>query len=420
MTNFLVKGGQKLKGEIKITGSKNTILPCIAAAILTNEEIIFENVPNISDVSIMAKIVRKLGAVAIHDTAKKTLYISAKNLSLSSLPDDAKQLRSSILFSGALIGRLRKTKFPYPGGDAIGARPLKTHISALRDMGVIINEDEQIECDAKFIKGSKITLEESSVTATENTLLAAVLTPGETEIHLAATEPHVQELINFLNQMGARIVWAGIGILKIEGVPKLHGTKYKINPDELEISGFAALAAATRSSIFLRGVEFKYLDAVILQFDKMGIKYKKDDADNLHILASNESYYAFKLQSGLYPKLVSDHLPPFAVLATQALGQSLIHEWLYEGRLKYIEELKKMGAKTKILDPHRAIIKGPTTLKGASLVSYDVRAGLTVVIAALVAEGETYISCISHIDRGYEKIDERLRSLGADIQRLES
>ncbi|MDP3762613.1 MAG: UDP-N-acetylglucosamine 1-carboxyvinyltransferase [bacterium] len=418
MAEFVIRGGRKLKGKIEIAGSKNTALSCIAAALLTEEEVLLENVPKISDVAVMTEIAKALGAAAEHDLKKKTLRLCAKNLAISTVPETlGKKLRASMLFSGALVGRLKLAKLAPPGGDNIGARPLATHLNAFRALGATVEEREEIVIRGEGLRPSRITLEEPSVTATENAIFAAVLIPGKTEIHLAAAEPHVQETIKFLNQMGAKINWKDIGVLEIEGAKKLKGTRFRLNPDELEVSGFAALAAATRSPLSLYGVEFKYLDAVLLQLDKMGIAYERE-IDNLHIKEPGKEYRAFRIQSGLYPKLVSDHLPPFAVLATQATGDSLIHEWLYEGRLKYIEELKKMGATTRILDPHRALIQGPTRLQGTQIVSYDIRAGLTVIVAALVAEGETKVLGVEHVERGYENLEERLQKLGADIKRI--
>ena len=418
MAEFLIHGGKKLEGEIKIAGSKNTAFPLIAAALLTEESVTLKNMPAISDVLVMIEIIRALGAEAEYDASEGFLYLSGKGISSHHIPEElGKKFRASILFSGALVTRLGQAVLPYPGGDKIGARPLTTHLNALRSLGVSVEENEKIILGGKDVKSSNIILEEPSVTATENIILAAVLLRGKTEIHLAAQEPHVQELVKFLNKMGAKICWRGVGILEIEGVKKLGGGEFEINPDELEVSGFSALAAATRSNILIKGIDVQYLDAFFLQLSKMGVEYQVQ-GENLFIKSSDKDYQAFRIQSGLYPKLASDHLPPFAVLATQARGGSLIHEWLYEGRLKYIEELRKMGAHTRLLDPHRAIIEGPTRLQGTNMISYDIRAGLTVVIAALVASGETRISGIEHIERGYEKFEERLAKLGADIKRI--
>ena len=417
---FIIRGGRELRGEISVSGSKNTALPCIAAALLTKEPVMLENVPDILDVRLMAEIAKGLGAQVEWASQERRLTIRAANLSSFALDDAlARKLRGSLLFSGALIGRLGGASLPYPGGDAIGARPLTTHLSALLALGVSIEDNGRVILDGKNIRGALVALEETSVTATENTILAAVLAPGKTVIRLAACEPHVQELIKMLAGMGANIRWSGVSEITTEGVEALRGAEFRLNPDELEISSFAALAAATRSEIAIRGVLPEYLDAVLLQLAKMGVEFRLS-GDILSISKPRRSYQGFRLQSGLYPKLGSDHLPPFAVLATQAAGTSLIHEWLYEGRLRYIDELQKMGANAMILDPHRALIIGPTPLSGREISSLDIRSGMTLIIAALTAAGETRISDIHHIDRGYEKIDERLRALGAEIQRIKS
>ena len=416
--SFRIKGGKPLSGEVEIRGSKNMILPAIAAALLTEEEVILENVPGISDVAVMLEIAEKLGAIVNWEKENHRLTIDAKNLKSSEIDEAlARKFRGSLLFSGSLIGRLRKASFPYPGGDVIGARPLSTHMHALRGLGVAVLENGRVLLDGANLKGGAVLMEEPSVTATENTILAAVLAPGKTKLHLVACEPHVQELVSMLNAMGAKIRWSDFAVLEITGVPKLSGVTYRINPDELEISSFAALAAATRSELNILGITPKYLDAVFLQLEKMGVSYARY-GDGLQILKPKKPYQEFRLQSGLYPKLVTDHLPPFAVLATQATGTTLIHEWMYENRLRYIDELQKLGADCKILDPHRAVIKGPTPLHGGNITSFDIRTGMTLVVAALVAEGETTIAGAEHIDRGYEKIDERLRALGAEIERV--
>ncbi|MDO8560686.1 MAG: UDP-N-acetylglucosamine 1-carboxyvinyltransferase [bacterium] len=416
--NFIIEGGKSLKGEIPIYGSKNSSLPLIAASLLSAEETVLENVPEISDVRTMIQIAEKLGAKIEWDTAAKRLRINAKNITTFS-PDEhlARKLRGSILFAGSLLGRTRRVVIPFPGGDAIGARPLITHTKALEALGVEISEENnKVAMDGRKMRGNEITLNEPSVTATENTILAAVLAPGKTVIRLAACEPHVQELVLMLQKMGADIKWNGLIRVEINGVAHLSGTTHRINPDELEISGFAALAAATRSELILTGVEKDYLDAPILQLKKMGVSFEFSE-NTLKILKPAANYKNFRLQSGLYPKLGSDHLPPFAVLATQAAGTTLIHDWLYEDRLRYIPELQKMGADCTILDQHRARITGPTKLTGCDITSADIRSGMTLIIAGLVAEGRTTISHIEHIDRGYAKIDERLKNIGANIIR---
>lgn len=417
---FSVRGGKPLAGEISIRGSKNTILPLIAASMLTSEPCVFENVPDISDVSLMLGIAEKLGARTEWDRKNHRLTIEAKDIQ-NGIPDaeSSRKLRGSILFAGALLGRIGEVEISYPGGDVIGVRPLSTHFHALAELGVHIKEEDMIRLSGKGMHGALVTLEEPSVTATENIILASVLTPGRTEIHLPACEPHVQELVLFLSKMGAHIAWRGVYWIEVEGVKELHGATHRVIPDDIEVSSFAALAAATRSSLTLRGAEATYLDAILLQLKKMGVvTVVSRDGATIQIEKSSSEYKGFRIQSGLYPKLGSDHIPPFAVLATQAEGTSLIHDWLYENRLRYITELEKMGAHVKIIDPHRAFIEGPTQLKGSQTVSSDIRSGMTLVVAALVAEGESVIEGVHHIDRGYENIDERLRAIGADIKRV--
>ncbi len=416
---FIIRGGKPLAGEIVMHGSKNAVLPLIAATLLTEKPCVLDNVPAIRDVEIMLSIAKGLGSKVAWDRTTHHLEIDSSHLT-GAAPDEAlcRKLRGAILFAGALLGRKRRVAIPYPGGDAIGARPLDTHLHAFEALGAVVESDTVIRIDGSAMAGGAVVMDEPSVTATENVILAAVGIPGRTVISLGALEPHVQELVEFLRAMGADIGFRDLVHVEINGGVKLGAARRVINPDELEISGFAALAAATRSEVLIRDIAPQYLDAVFLQLRKMGVVFSHDTKD-LRIMKPALGYKNFRIQSGLYPKLGSDHLPPFAVLATQARGVSLIHDWMYENRLRYIPELQKMGATCEILDPHRALITGPATLAGCAMESVDIRSGMTLVIAALVAEGESAIGQIEHIDRGYEKIDERLRALGADIKRVE-
>ena len=415
---FVIHGGKPLSGQVTIGGSKNAFFPLVAACMLTKEECILENVPTISDVDLMVQIAQDLGARAEWDQVNHRLAIEARDVK-GICPDPAlsRKLRGSIVFAGALVGRMKKAAVAYPGGDAIGARPLTEHFKALESFGVTIKENECIELNGENLHGAVFAMDDPSVTATENAILAAVLAPGKTVMSLVAMEPHVQELVKFLTKMGAKIQWSDRLRIEIEGVKELRGATYTINPDELEVSAFAALAAATRSEVILNGIEPKYLDAVFGQFNKMGVVYEID-GHNLIVRRPSIGYKNSRIQSGLYPKLMSDHLPSFAVLATQAEGTSMVHEWMYENRLRYIPELQKMGTDCEILDPHRALITGPSVLTGTEIESFDIRSGMTLVIAALVAEGKSVISNIEHIDRGYEKLESRLKDLGADIERV--
>ena len=406
-------------GDVVISGSKNASFPLIAASLLTDEVCVLENVPLIQDVVVMVEMAQKLGAEVWWDRAAHHLEIRAKELS-GCAPDGAmsRKLRGSIVLAGALLGRMHRAEIPYPGGDAIGARPLWAHFRAFEALGAVVDERDIIEIDGRALCGNDFFMEEPSATATENAILAAVRAPGKTLIRLPALEPPVQELILFLRSMGADIRIRDLVRIEINGVKKLRGARHRINPDEVEISSFAALAAATRSEVLLRGAASDYLDAVFLQMKKMGVALEYDQRD-LKISKPSAGYKSFRIQSGLYPKLGPDHVPPFAALATQAEGTSLVHDWMYENRQRYIPELRKMGATCEILDQHRALITGPAHLTGCDMESFDLRAGMVLVIAALAARGKSVISNISHIDRGYEKIDERLRALGADIERIE-
>ncbi|MEK7082505.1 MAG: UDP-N-acetylglucosamine 1-carboxyvinyltransferase [Patescibacteria group bacterium] len=420
MESFVARGAKPLGGEVAISGSKNAAFPLIAACILTEETCVLESVPDIQDVAIMLDIAKKLGVGISWDRSGHRLEICAKEISSSS-PDDAgsRKFRGSVLFAGVLLGRLRRAEIPYPGGDAIGARPLTAHFRAFEELGAVIRQGNTIEMDGSGLRGNEFFMDEPSVSATENAILASVLAPGKTVISLGATEPHVQELVLFLRDMGADIRFRDLTRVEIHGVARLKGARRRINPDELEVSAFAALGACTRSELTLSGIAPQYLDAVFLQLKKMGVAFERR-GDTMKIMKPTAGYKSFRIQSGLYPKLGSDHLPPFAVLATQAEGASLIHDWMYENRLRYLSELQKMGADCEVLDPHRARISGPTHLAGCRMESFDIRSGMTLVIAALVGAGESIIERIEHIDRGYERLDERLRSLGADIERIES
>lgn len=417
MAKLVINGGKPLNGTVKVSGSKNAALPLIAGSILC-EETKLTNVPRIKDVESMLEIIRSLGG-EYKWTGENEVLINAKNVKSKPLSEIARKLRASILFAGSMLARFGRAELPYPGGDIIGARSIDTHLNSLITLGIGICHGESMCLSAEMLNGGKIVLEESSVTATENILLLASGIEKEVEIRLAASEPHVQNFCNFLVACGAQILGIGTTTLKIRGrkLP-LKSTTHAVIPDELEASAFAVLGAVTKSNLTIEGVDFEYLDSVLLQLKKMNVDFTIDKS-SMTILPPKASYKSFRIQTGLYPKLVTDHIPPFAVLATQAEGASLIHEWLYEARQSYIRELIKMGANAVIMDPHRVLIVGPTPLYGKEVASYDIRSGMSMVVAALAAQGKTVISDIEHIDRGYERLEERLRSIGADIVRIE-
>ncbi len=415
MSKFIINGGKKLSGEIRVNGSKNALFPLFAAALLTDEECQFTNVPDILDKQVMLDLLADLGAqVSVTDHA---VSIQAANLKKSEVSPEATKLRGSIVLLGALLARTKKAKISFPGGDAIGKRPIDSHLAAFKALGASVSVTESIEVIADKLVGNKIILEESSVTATENAILAASLALGTTVVKLAAMEPHVQQLCEFLNKMGANISGIGTTTIKIEGVKKLHGASVELIPDSNEAASFITLAAATKSDVRVANLNPDFLDDFLLKLSKMNVRFEVG-LDFVHVLAPVGGYIAAKIQCGLYPKLASDDMPILAVLATQAAGESLIYEWLYENRLGYVEQLKSMGAQAQILDPHQVKIIGPTVMKGAKMISYDIRMGMTMVTAALVAEGQSEIGEIHHIDRGYENLEGRLSQLGADIKRL--
>lgn len=415
MAKFVITGGKKLSGKIAVSGAKNAILPILAATLLTGEKCRITNVPDILDVKNFVKILIALGAKV--ETADRALSIQSRQLKTHRPPDNlVSSMRASIVLLGALLGRLGRAEIAYPGGDLIGKRPIDLHLQGFRKLGATVREETTISVSAQKLAGAEL-FAESSVTGTENLVLAAVLSAGRTVIKLAALEPHVAALCDFLNSMGAKISGVGENILTIEGVKKLHGAETAVIPDMIEAGSFALLAAATRSEMEIVGVAHGHLDAVYHKFDEMGVKFEKR-GNSLLILTPKNEYQSAILRTGLYPNLATDLQPPFGVFATQCRGITRIHDWIWEGRLGYLSELKKMGADARIIDTHQAEIKGPTKLAGNTIRSLDIRSGMTLVIAAIVAAGVSEIEGIQHIDRGYEQIDVRLRELGADIKRV--
>ncbi|MBI4120198.1 MAG: UDP-N-acetylglucosamine 1-carboxyvinyltransferase [Parcubacteria group bacterium] len=417
MSKLIINGGKPLAGKVNISGSKNAAVALIAASVLAQETRL-SNVPRIKDVQTMLEIIAYLGG-SYNWLGEHELIISTEKLASRPLPDLARKLRASVLFAGPMLARFGRMEMPYPGGDLIGGRSLSTHLNGFRKLGLKVDEGDNLSLRAGEVGSNIVVLEEPSVTATENILMLAAGLDRPVEIHLAAAEPHVQNLCEFLTVGGVTIQGLGTPMLKIGGrklpLDKIDQT---VIPDELEVSAFAVLAAVTRSRLELSPVDYNFLDAVLLQLEKMNVNFESGDGV-LRIMPPLSLYRPQRIQSGLYPKLVSDHLPPFAVLATQAEGASLVHEWLYESRQNYLRELIKMGANAQILDPHRALIVGPTSLYGKEVASYDIRSGMSMVVAALAARGRTVISGVEHIDRGYEKLEERLRGIGAEIVRIE-
>ncbi|MEE3314460.1 MAG: UDP-N-acetylglucosamine 1-carboxyvinyltransferase [Treponema sp.] len=425
MYEYHVEGGIPIKGSIRASGNKNAALPCIAAVLLTKDDVILRNIPEIEDTHVMIQILQSLGVKAekIEDHVWK---FNTSELKGNTIPQDlSKKIRASILFAGPLIARCGKAIMLPPGGDVIGRRRLDSHFLALTELGARVTTNGKFEFTANKLVGADIFLDETSVTATENALMAAVLAEGKTEITNAASEPHVQDLCNMLNSMGAKISGIGSNILKIEGVKKLSGTDFTIGPDFMEIGSFIGLAAATKGSIKITGVNAKDMRPLKISFGKLGIRWDIE-GDELTVSAGQEMRVNTDL-GGMIPKIDDSPWPGFppdltsimTVVATQVEGTVLIFEKMFESRMFFVDKLISMGARITLCDPHRAVVTGPSVLHGEHLVSPDVRAGMAMVIAAMAARGESVISNVYQIERGYENLVERLKTLGAHIERVE-
>ncbi len=426
MVEYHVEGGFPIKGTIKASGNKNAALPCIAACILTNEPVILNNIPDIEDTGVMFDVLRSLG-VSVESLGNNSWKVIAEKVEKSEIPATfTKKIRGSILFAGPLVARSGKVVMSPPGGDVIGRRRVDTHFLALQELGVNISANGQFVFSTNKLVGADIFLDEASVTATENAVMAAVLAEGQTIITNAASEPHVQDLCKMLISMGAKISGVGSNILTIDGVKKLHGTEYRIGPDYMEIGSFIGLAAATKGSITITGVEPRDLRPIKLAFKKLGIHWEID-GDTLTVPMGQSMQVDTDL-GGMTPKIDDSPWPGFpadltsvmTVVATQVSGTVLIFEKMFESRMFFVDKLIGMGARITLCDPHRAVVSGPCMLHGDELVSPDVRAGMALVIAALSAQGESVIRNVYQIERGYEHLVERLQSLGAHITRVDA
>ena len=424
MYEYHIEGGFPIKGTIAASGNKNAALPCIAAVLLTDKEVTLRNIPDIEDTGVMIKILERLGVTA-EKIAENTWKFCAKNLNSHEIPSDlAKKIRASILFAGPLLARLGKAQLFPPGGDVIGRRRLDTHFLALTELGARVNTDGQLSFSANKLVGADIFLDEASVTATENAVMAACLAEGTTILTNTASEPHVRDLCNMLIAMGADITGVGSNILTIKGVKKLHGCDFKIGPDYMEIGSFIGLAAATRGSITITGVEQRDMRAIRLAFGRLGITWTTE-GDSI-IVGNEQNMQVSPDLGGMIPKIDDSPWPGFppdltsimTVVATQVEGTVLIHEKMFESRMFFVDKLIGMGARITLCDPHRAVVSGPSLLRGTELVSPDVRAGMAMVIAAMFARGESVIKNVYQVERGYEHLTEKLQSLGAHIERI--
>ena len=418
MQKFIIQGGQELKGEIPVKGGKNSALKIIPASILSNEIIKISNLPQIEDIDKSLELVKDLGAKI--NKQKKYIEINPKNINKTTLSATwANKFRASIMFIGPLLARFGEVKFPHPGGCVIGAggRPIDLFLEGFKALGAKVKIDgNDYHIQAKKLKGAEYFFSQISVTATESLMMTATLAEGITTLKNCAMEPEIKNLANYLNSNGAQIEGAGTPTIKIKGVKKISGGEISIMPDRLETGSFALMAATTKSEIDIINCDPSTIEVLLNIFNKIGIPFKRGE-DFLSIKKSKK-IISHDIKTHEYPGFPTDLQPPYAVLMTQAEGQALIHETIYDRRLQYIDMLSQMGAKVSSCDPHRAFISGPTKLYGKKLTSPDLRAGIAMLIAGLAAEGETTIDNIYQIDRGYENIDERLRKLGANIRRI--
>jgi UDP-N-acetylglucosamine 1-carboxyvinyltransferase len=426
MEKFVIEGGVPLSGTITPAGNKNGALPIIAACLLTNDEVILRNVPRISDVEAMTLLLEHLGA-RVEWIGPGEVSIQCADIT-SQTPDRelSERIRASFLLAGPLLARFGGAKMPPPGGDVIGRRRLDPHLDAFRALGASVHYDRDIVLEAPTgLRPWDFLMDEPSVMATENALMAAALTRGTTVIRNAASEPHVQDLVRMLIQMGASIDGIGSNVMTVHGVSSLHGCTHEIAPDHIEIGSFVALAGVTGGELIVKDTRPQDLRMIRLVFERLGLRteVKGDDVivpGNQELKIRNDAGdHQPKVEDGPWPMFPADLTSIALALATQSEGSVMIHEKMFENRLFFADKLQLLGAAITICDPHRAIVNGPRRLHGARVESPDIRAGMAMLIAALCADGITEIGNVRHLDRGYERIDERLRQLGARISRVD-
>ncbi|HBX51744.1 MAG: UDP-N-acetylglucosamine 1-carboxyvinyltransferase [Bacteroidetes bacterium RIFOXYA12_FULL_35_11] len=435
MSTFEICGGQKLRGELIPQGAKNEALQVLCATLLTSEEVVISNIPNIRDVNFLIELLKSLG-VKITEKEKGVFSFKADAVDVdftrsAEFRKKASSLRGSIMMVGPLLGRFGRGYMPRPGGDKIGRRRLDTHFIGFEKLGAKFNydlHDEFFSVEASDLKGTYMLQDEASVTGTANIIMAAIFARGKTTIYNAACEPYVQQLCKMLNKMGAKISGIGSNLLTIEGVKALKGCEHRILPDMIEVGSFIGLAALTHSEITIKNVSWENLGIIPDSFKRLGIKLEKIN-DDIHI--PEQDHYEIEtfidgsimtISDAIWPGLTPDLLSIFLVVATQAKGSVLIHQKMFESRLFFVDKIIDMGAQIILCDPHRATVIGLNNqfkLRGTTMVSPDIRAGVALLIAALSAEGKSIIQNIEQIDRGYENIDVRLNSIGAKIKRLE-
>ena len=426
MHEYVIDGGYPIQGKITASGNKNAALPCLTAALLTEEPVVLHNIPEIQDTNVMIEILKSIGA-KVEKLSKNNWKIQCKNIKTSELPGElTKKVRGSIVFAGPLLARTGKCDMMPPGGDVIGRRRLDTHFLALEQFGAQISVNGHFDFSANKLVGADIFLDEASVTATENAVMVAALAEGTTTIKNAASEPHIQDLCNMIVSMGGKISGIGSNILKIEGVEKLHGTEFTIGPDYIEIGSYIGMAAATKGQITIKGIRPEEMRPLKYSFAKLGISWRINGDEltvpNTQTLKVNADLGNAipKIDDMPWPGFPADLTSIMTVVATQVDGTVLIFEKMFESRMFFVDKLISMGAKITLCDPHRAVVCGPSMLHGDHLVSPDIRAGMAMVIAAMCAHGKSRISNVYQIERGYEDLVGRLKKLGAHIEKVEA
>jgi UDP-N-acetylglucosamine 1-carboxyvinyltransferase len=428
MEKFIVEGGVPLSGEMTPAGNKNATLPLLAACLLTDEPVTLHNVPQIRDVRDMRQLLESLG-VQVEDLGPSTWRITARELYPADLdPDLCRRIRASILLAAPMMVRAGGLRLPPPGGDVIGRRRLDTHLQAFRALGAQVDFDRasllfDFRAPPEGLRGTSMLLDEASVLGTENAIMAAVLAKGTTVISNAASEPHVQQVCDLLNHLGARISGIGSNTLTIEGVERLHGGEFTVGPDYLEVISFVGAAVVTHGSIRIRNAGNQYLGMIRMVFNRMGVDWLVDGDDIIvpaeqRLVVEPDLGNAIpEIKTNIWPAFPTDLMSIAIAVATQARGSILFHDWMYPSRMFFVDKLVGMGAQIVLCDPHRCIVTGPTRLFGEKVESPDIRAGMTLVLAALAAQGKSVIRNVGQIDRGYERVDEKLRALGARIER---
>jgi len=415
LNSLRLRGGRRLKGQVEISGSKNATLPIMAASLMSMGEVVLSGVPDLEDINVMSMALEILGAKVKREAS--VLVIDARTINNYELPESiSRKMRASNLVMGALLGRFQRARVAYPGGCAIGVRPMDLHLKGLRNLGYELTEEYGfMEGKAQGIMGKEILLDFPSVGATENIIMAAALTPGITTIRNAAREPEITDLQNFLNGMGARITGAGLDTVHIEGVERLNGVEYRVIPDRIEAGTFMVAVAISRGEVFLENVVLEHLQPLIAKLREIGVDVIPKSS-GVRVIG-NHKYRPTDIKTMPYPGFPTDMQPQMMALFAAIPGTSIIVETIFENRYMHVQELRRMGADIK-LEGRIAIVKGKTALEGATVEATDLRAGAALILAALFAHEETIISKVEHIDRGYEKIHEKLEKLGADIRRV--